>query len=148
MSLEKYFSTIGCKPELPAQQRCWDDCDLQWRECLRDVGCHTYPPIEDPSIKESWHSIRCTYDGRQYCWAKFQSCKVECPCGDHEIKVLGELKYTDNESLCLNGCPCPETASKKDFCIEKQHEILVLQSGRQKSLNYRHDIKSRMQRRF
>ena len=133
-----YFTSIGCKPEHTAQQRCWDDCDLKWRQCLVSITCIWFPP----------NTSSCSYEGINFCTSIFKLCKLECPCGDQEASVLGEFKEIENEALCLNGCPCPETATKKDFCSGNKDEIIVLQNGKNKSLNYIHDMKSRMNKYF
>ena len=31
----------------PAQTRCWDDCDLNYRDCLREFYCHKDPEYYD-----------------------------------------------------------------------------------------------------
>ena len=35
----------NCNPgeDYPAQLRCWDDCDLSYRDCLREFDCHVAP---------------------------------------------------------------------------------------------------------
>ena len=120
-----------CKPSYAAQERCWDDCDLEWRKCLANFLCDR---------EEIAPSPQCTDDRKNYCWFTFQACKYECPCGDKPVN--GRLSARiDTRATCLNGCPCPDSANKKDFCIEDEQEILTLQSGKIRSLNYRHEMK-------
>ena len=120
-----------CKPSYAAQERCWDDCDLEWRQCLANFQCDR---------EDFAPSQQCTDDRKNYCWFTFQACKYGCPCGDKPVKGK-ESAQIDTRATCLNGCPCPDSANKKDFCIEDEHEILTLQTGKIRSLNYRHDMK-------
>ena len=58
----------------------------------------------------------CTEDRKNYCWFSFQSCKYECPCGDQNQTESINSKI---QTTCLDGCPCAETANKKEYCDER-----------------------------
>ena len=41
LAVETAFSDNCDSSEVyPAQTRCWDDCDLNYRDCLREFYCH------------------------------------------------------------------------------------------------------------
>ena len=113
-----------CTPEYAAQQRCWDDCDLSWRQCLSDFFCQS-----------EWEpdSGRCTTEQKNYCFGIFQTCKYECPCGNYSNSGV---ERTDSRSTCLNGCPCSDTANKKEYCDVKTDEILVMKAAEIRYLEY------------
>ena len=106
-----------------AQVRCWDDCDLKYRDCLGEFDCE-YSEWTCEGCNSS-----CTEDRKNYCWFSFQSCKYECPCGDGSQNV--EVKNTTEGSIkvqttCPDGCPCSNEANKKEFCEEKNYSFSIL----------------------
>ena len=106
-----------------AQVRCWDDCDLRYRDCLGEFDCE-YSEWTCEGCNTS-----CTEDRKNYCWFSFQSCKYECPCGDGSQNV--EVKNTTEGSIkvqttCPDGCPCSNEANKKEFCEEKNFSFAIL----------------------
>ena len=122
-----------CTPEYAAQQRCWDDCDLSWRKCLSDFFCES---------KWDQDSGRCTDEQKNYCWANFQTCKYECPCGNTaSYDSDSALERNDSRSTCLNGCPCSDTANKKEYCDVKTDEILTMRTAEIRYLEYQIQMK-------
>ena len=108
-----------------AQVRCWDDCDLRYRDCLGEFGCE-YSEFTCP---DCGLNASCTEDRKNYCWFSFQSCKYECPCGDGSQNA--EVKNTTDDSVkvqttCLDGCPCSNEANKKEFCEEKNFSFSIV----------------------
>ena len=105
--------TENCNPgaHYPAQLRCWEDCDFSYRDCLREFDCQL--PTRS-----------CSEERKNYCWFSFQSCKYECPCGDQPVASINDFaNKTDfydpkTQTTCLEGCPCVDTANKKEYCNE------------------------------
>ena len=104
-----------------AQLRCWDDCDLRYRDCLREFRCEY--TCDDCCEGCNCSCESCTEDRKNYCWFGFQSCKYECPCGDTNTKNIEVKNATENatkfQTTCPDGCPCPDEANKKEFCEER-----------------------------